>query len=473
MDNKNPKKKDQNLMDFRLYKQKINILSDGICHKIVYDKRSIKENMDILLDEEKDRAHKKNILKKKAMILKRSQSQQVIEDVSPYARKMLEKIDKHIKQMKDSTAEITKMNGLYLEKSVKNSSVNTRQKTLTQSQSSNIKKNENLISNFAYVNENYRKQLNSAFLRFNPVTHIENMKILLRADPTIKNDIVKLKKEVEEDVKIFCDKHYYRKKYERFMQKNRPRSQSVNPKTGSNTEMKENIMGNNNASSMGLSPDNENTGGILSPVNEKALSPDVKSPDGSSKQNLPRISKKNLTNKSVKKEPLHNVPLTFMDRVKRKEQLKLMGLKEQKAEELVQVLLGATSIGSIIDRDTIKEKIDECVKDYGKCYYANSNIGDGKQIADPKNKNYFENEMTKIDYTIGNAYIYKLQKDLKETERLLNDKVISNRENYSSKMSAGRLSLLKEIQKNIDKNKVNLGFEFCDKDKERDSKIFD
>ena len=79
-----------------------------------------------------------------------------------------------------------------------------------------------------YVNDNYRTQLNCAFLKYNPISHLENLKILIQADPSIRKDISKIKEEVEEDIKWKCDKFHFRKKYLNFIAKN-PRSNSVTP----------------------------------------------------------------------------------------------------------------------------------------------------------------------------------------------------------------------------------------------------
>ena len=46
-------------------------------------------------------------------------------------------------------------------------------------------------ANIQYINDNYRRQLNKAFLNFNPIIHLGNLNILRKADPEINSDIEK------------------------------------------------------------------------------------------------------------------------------------------------------------------------------------------------------------------------------------------------------------------------------------------
>ena len=68
------------------------------------------------------------------------------------------------------------------------------------------------MKNFLFVNDIYRKQLNFAFLKYNPEKHLENLKFLVEAEPLIRRDISTIKKEVEEDIKLRCDKNHFKKK---------------------------------------------------------------------------------------------------------------------------------------------------------------------------------------------------------------------------------------------------------------------
>ena len=71
------------------------------------------------------------------------------------------------------------------------------------------------IKNFAYISNMYRKQLKSAFFKFNPLNHLENLKILQKVDPLVKKDYDDLKKSIELEISEITDKHKFRKKFQK------------------------------------------------------------------------------------------------------------------------------------------------------------------------------------------------------------------------------------------------------------------
>jgi hypothetical protein len=196
-----------------------------------------------------------------------------MEEVSPKAKTILLKIGKNIKKMKQSIADITKMNGLYLEEKAKKtfnqkSKKDIRKIKLRRSSSEIIQgnrtfnnnfdylnnkkenKKEDYVKNFVYVNDNYRKQLNFAFLKYNPISHLDNLKILVQAEPSIRKDIIKINQEVEEDIKWKCDKYHFLKKYLNLLARNE-RSRSIQKMQESknnikNQSSKDNILPNIN-----------------------------------------------------------------------------------------------------------------------------------------------------------------------------------------------------------------------------------
>ena len=50
------------------------------------------------------------------------------------------------------------------------------------------------------MTNNYHKQLNLAFLNFNPLKYSNNLKILLNLSQSVRDDISKTKLEIEEDI---------------------------------------------------------------------------------------------------------------------------------------------------------------------------------------------------------------------------------------------------------------------------------
>ena len=227
--NKKPKKKEQKLKMNKIWIQQQNILPEGMLEKMLHQKRIMKNSVELLNEEEKTDKNKEKIFNLKNKEYKRSLSSNIVDGVSPYAKTILLKIGKHIKRMKKSISDITKMNGLYLEQNARNTfQLENKQKNEDTpklnfknihldsilkndtnnrtylNNNTNLKnylsdddddkseerhKKEDYVKNFMYVNDNYRKQLNFAFLKYNPISHLENLKILIQADPSIRKDI--------------------------------------------------------------------------------------------------------------------------------------------------------------------------------------------------------------------------------------------------------------------------------------------
>jgi hypothetical protein len=86
-------------------------------------------------------------------------------------------------ELKRQVDEITKMNAVYV---MKQTGINKNNSEL-QLPRIETNRNNNEISNFRYISEIYRKQLMRAFLNFNPIIHLNNLRNLLeKADPEIK-----------------------------------------------------------------------------------------------------------------------------------------------------------------------------------------------------------------------------------------------------------------------------------------------
>jgi len=247
--NENNKEKfDKNkFFDYRIFIMKKNFFNnDKIFPKINNNLYSIKNNTNIILGINKEKKkinysffdikmknkQKNNNTKIK---LNRNNSINNKNEISTHSKNILKNIYKNINYIKNSTHDIVKMNGLYLEKINKNNKTDDFKNYLNKS-SNNLSlnltssKNEktlssiiskNLIKNFSYVNDNYRNQLNNAFLKFNPKVHYENLYYLQQVDPNVKNDILELRKTIDEDIKEITNHHYFKKLYEKIYNKNR------------------------------------------------------------------------------------------------------------------------------------------------------------------------------------------------------------------------------------------------------------
>ena len=380
----------------KLWIQKQNILPEGIPQKMNYQKRVIKESIDILNEERRPNRNKEKLKNIKNNEFQRSSSSKIMDEVSPYAKTMLLKIGKHIKKMKQSIADITKMNGLYLEEKAK--------KTFNQKSKKNIKKiklrrssseiisgnktfnknfeyitnkNENnkkedYVKNFVYVNDNYRKQLNFAFLKYNPISHLDNLKILVQAEPSIRKDIIKINQEVEEDIKWKCDKYHFLKKYLNLLARNE-RSRSVQ-------KMQEN--------------ENQN----------KTIKDNL----------LPNINNKNKNKAAIKaQKSVSSIykQVNLLEKLNKKEMMKINAQKEQTQEEINHMLNASKEINDLIRNENINDKIEMFKTDYAKQMYYPGHESNSENLLE---KDYFMDEKKKIVDKIGTVYSFKMNKTVCE-----------------------------------------------------------
>ena len=454
--NKKNNNKEEKIKANKIWILEQNILPEGMVERMNLQKRLIKNTVELLNDEEKIDKNKEKIFKSKNKELKHSLSSNIVEGVSPKARNILLKIGKHIKKMKKSISDITKMNGLYLEQNARNTmKFENQQKNKTASKFNfkNIQldnllkdddgnnrtflsnknkkavrknflsdngdlygekhKKEEYVKNFMYVNDNYRKQLNFAFLKYNPISHLENLKILIQADPSIRKDISKIKEEVEEDIKWKCDKYHFRKKYLNFISKN-PRSISVQP--------------------MALSP---------RPIKTKT------------KNILPNI-KTNLLKEKKIISPQHSKlnTINFFDKIKNKENQKYNNQKDQKIEEINNMLNATTEINNFIKNENISDKIDLYKTDYEqRMYYSNR---DEKKNNSLMHKDYFLEDKKKIVDKIGNVFCFQITKNAKEKEKQLKGKIINENKKVNKRLKDGKKNILDEIYTYIESNQIKL-----------------
>ena len=230
----------------KFWKMKYNIVPEGMYQKTLDYKKDMKNLIDILLEEKK----REKLLKLKKIKLKQSSSIKSMEHISPNVKTIITKIGRNYGKIRNSIANISKTNGLYLRQNaikaldnLNSEEKNQNMEKIIEDDKYNInyyktQRNKKFIlndvnalerksfNNFLYSNASYRKQLNFAFLKYNPNKHLENLKLLVQTEPLIRKDVNIIKKEVDENIKWRCDKHHFRKKYE-ILKKRFKRSNSV------------------------------------------------------------------------------------------------------------------------------------------------------------------------------------------------------------------------------------------------------
>ena len=421
----------------KFWVQRQNIIPEGMVLKINHHKRHIKDSIDLLNEEYKPSKNKEKLNNTKNNEFQRSSSSKILDGVSHNAKTILLKIGKNIKKMKQSIADITKMNGLYLEEKAKktfnqkskkaikklklrrsssemiygNKTFNNQFNHLNDRKDS-IKK-EDYVKNFVYVNDNYRKQLNFAFLKFNPISHLDNLKILVQAEPLIRKDIQKISKEVEEDVKWKCDVHHFKKKYLNLLAKNE-RNRSL--------QKKQEKMNKTNKD------DN-----ILPKINGKSSKKIIK-------------SQKSVS--SIYKQ------VNLFERMNKKELAKIYAQKEQTQEEIGHMLNASIEINNLIQNENINDKIDMFKTDYAKKMYypQHESVPDENYLE----KDYFGDEKKKIVEKIGAVYSFKMNKTVNEKEKMFKGKINNENEKFRKKIKDGKRYTMEEFNNYMINNQVKL-----------------
>ena len=414
----------------KFWKMKNNIVPEGMYQKTLDYKKDMKNLIDILLEEKK----REKLLKLKKIKLKQSSSIKSMEHISPNVKTIITKIGRNYGKIRNSIANISKTNGLYLRQNaikaldnLNSEEKNQNMEKIIEDDKYNInyyktQRNKKFIlndvnalerksyNNFLYSNASYRKQLNFAFLKYNPNKHLENLKLLVQTEPLIRKDVNIIKKEVDEDIKWRCDKHHFRKKYE-ILKKRFKRSNSVQ------TDPK-------------LQLDNQNKK-ILPNLNTKET---VK---------IMKILTPSFSDKKI---------FNIYDIKKKEEDSKIIIHKEKKLEELKNILKASSGINELIKDNNINKKIDMFKTNYDikvklSEYYDDNN----KNLLET---DYFYEEKKNIINKLGNIYEFKISNNLKEKEKenKLKGKIINDNDAFNLKLIEEKNDAINDIDENIKDN---------------------
>lgn len=414
----------------KFWKMKYNIVPEGMYQKTLDYKKDMKNLIDILLEEKK----REKLLKLKKIKLKQSSSIKSMEHLSPNVKTIITKIGRNYGKIRNSIANISKTNGLYLRQNaikaldnLNSEEKNQNMEKIIEDDKYNInyyktQRNKKFIlndvnalerksfNNFLYSNASYRKQLNFAFLKYNPNKHLENLKLLVQTEPLIRKDVNIIKKEVDEDIKWKCDKHHFRKKYE-LLKKRFKRSNSVQ------TDPK-------------LQLDNQNKK-ILPNLNTKET---VK---------IMKILTPSFSDKKI---------FNIYDIKKKEEDSKIIIHKEKKLEELKNILKASSGINELIKDNNINKKIDMFKTNYDikvklSEYYDDNN----KNLLET---DYFYEEKKNIINKLGNIYEFKISNKLKEKEKenKLKEKIINDNDAFNLKLIEEKNDAINDIDENIKDN---------------------
>ena len=416
--------------------------SDGIIPIIKHHKREIRDSLKHLMGEdnyERERIKQKRLLQLKD--LKASKSSSDISHMSPGARALTKKIRFQINKVKKSHEDLTALNALYLDNSNSFKEINNNDryknnfnliKSLDSSNYEEAIRKKNLRNNFELMGDKFHKGLSKAFInKFNPDKYLDSLKTLIKASPTVRDDVTKTKKEIEDDIKNITDKSKYRKRYKRLIEK----------------KIK------NNSLQM-LDPQlykPEEIGKKSNTVKKVEMSPDFEKKKNSIF--LPNIGgRKNFMNNRD-----NRIKMGIVAKLQKNENKKIMNTVEQQFDHMNKLYNITKEIDNYIGNENIEQKIETNMHDYKMHKYLNSlKKNDDKEISIFKPKDYYFLQRHKIDDLFGDLLINKLKTRVLDKERKLTDKLKLNKYDYFSKIVNEMKISLNEFDNNMNTNKIDI-----------------
>ncbi len=227
--------KGKKLYDIRLWTQQQNLKGHDICISVEHNKKYIKDQNEILNDEDLN-PNKKQIKFEK----KRRQIEGIIPSniiLSKIARNVLTDAYEKINYMKEYSNYWELENGKRLQKITKEFckgrpySTNSDFMNLPSSDLINklyfhpLKHQKSI--NYTRYNDSFRRDINKAFQKYNPNINLKYLKKLRNEDNDVKKDLDEINTKVNLEIEEKTKGDFYRKKYENIMQKSKENSQET------------------------------------------------------------------------------------------------------------------------------------------------------------------------------------------------------------------------------------------------------
>ena len=412
--------------------------TDGIIPKIKHHKRLVNNSFKLLIGEEKDENNQNHLKVKKLKILHSSKSSLEMPHISKNIKTLSRKINFQVNKVKKSHEDLTALNALYLDnslfperKTMSNSSFNIFDSNPQENKNyEEAIRKKNLRNNFEFINKNYHRQLNLAFLKYNPYIYSNNLKRLLQVSQAVRDDISRTKLEVEGDIKSMYDTRKHNKIIHKIKTSKNSGSKSIDylePNLFKISENK-NFFDSTKNSSNGI-------GGNLGKKKFSFL-PSL----GGNK------SPGNKKNSIIK----FGIGLKYNKRDSRKS----LEIYDDKSDDDFKLLNISKEIEKYIGDENINEKIDNQVKDYKRYKYMSlfKNIEDSGF----KPKDYYYLQKNKINGMFGDLYIKQLKNRIQAEETNLGNKLRMNKNDYFNKINIDMKTSLREFYDNMVKKKINL-----------------
>ena len=427
------------------FKKIKNQYSDGITHKIKHHKRVVGDSLKDLMGEENDEHnninHKKNLESKDMKVSKSSVN---ISHKSELVEKLSKKIQLQINKVKKSHEDLTALNALYLDNSntvpenneSNNRNINNLNNLIKSSDFSNYDeaiRKKKLRNNFELIANRYHKGFSKAFItKFNPDQYLSSLKLLIQLSPTMREDITKIKNDVEGDIKSITDKNRFHKRYKRFMEKKVKNNsfQMMDPQLYKPEEIAPKSSTVKNAEINGDLNKRKNSIFLPNIGNDKA------------------VINSNRDNK---------IKMGIVRKLQKKDSKKIMSIADHQFDYMKRLHNITKEIDHYIAKDNIGKKIDSNLQDFKMYKYMSIfKDNDDNKNSGFKPKDYYLLQKNKINGLFGDLYINKLEARVLEKERKLTDKLRINKEDYFLKINNEMKNSLNDFDNNIRSKSIDI-----------------
>ena len=202
-----PKKSKLGINDFRVWKQKGDLLSDNILESIYKSQSKIKQATDSLNEGERHTKQKQKSFHSFDRYKSKNENQSFASDIVKKIMGDVGKMVLNIKREEDNLSKVNVNSLLETKSQIKQSDIIQESNRVLK-----IKEKEYKLSlegktkkspNYKFLSDSYRKQVNKVFMDYNPLSHLVNIRKLRKTSRKIDN-LFKLQiEEIDKNIKAF------------------------------------------------------------------------------------------------------------------------------------------------------------------------------------------------------------------------------------------------------------------------------
>ena len=258
---------------------------------------------------------------------------------------------------------------------------------------------------------------------------MNNLKRLIQISPEVREDVSKIKLDVEQDIKHINDKHKFSKLFKKLKTTKNSRKKNFDnfePIVNKSNDILKNINSNS------VKNDGENKKIVILPI-LKEVKPNTMKRESRIKNN-------------------------FFKKLIRKEARKILDAASHQYDEIKQLHSISKEIEKYIDDDNIDKNIDKNVHDFMEFKYFDfikkKSGNSAKSIFKPKD--YYQTQKNKINKMVGELYIKNLRAKIQEEERSLGRKLRIKKDDYFNQINSEMKSSLNEFDETMARNSIDL-----------------